>query len=126
MQIQFEADEAEPEFGKERLDLTQRQVLLLHVESQVTTITHRIERVAVAQRPQLNARVLDDHILAESTDVIGCACITACGNEFARLDHGPTRKLAVQAQTHESSGPQSRQQDSPSIEGVGQMVQHSN
>ena len=34
--------------------------------------------------------------------------------------------LAVKAQTHESPGPQSRQQGSPSYEGVSQMMQHSN
>jgi hypothetical protein len=35
-------DEAEPGLAHERLDLTQRQVLLLDMERQVATVAHRL------------------------------------------------------------------------------------
>src|ERR1700676_1991197 len=95
--------------------------MLLHVKKQVATITGRIEVPAIFQPLQLNARVL-----AKSTNVVGCARITVCGNDFTRLHHVPPGNFAVEAQTHESSGPQPRQQNSPSDEGLGEMMQYSN
>src|SRR5271165_6750342 len=100
--------------------------MLLHVEKQVATVTGRIEVRHLAEPLQLNAHVLDGQIVAQPTNVLGCACIAAGGDEFTRFDHVPACKFAVEAQFHESSGPQTRQQGSPSSEWVGQMMQHSN
>src|SRR6266404_490719 len=100
--------------------------MLLHVEKQVATFASRIEVWDLAQPLQLNARAVGGQIAAESTDVIGCACVAMRSNEFTRLDYVPSRKLAVEAQPHESSRPQSRQQGSPSDKGVGHMMQDSN
>src|SRR5579862_9649299 len=99
--------------------------MLLYVEKQVPTITGRVEVRNLAQPLELSALVADGQILAKSPNVIGRACITACGNEFTHLDHVPAGKFAIETQFHESSGPQSRQQCSPSRERVAQMMQYS-
>src|SRR6266478_542379 len=72
--------------------------MLLHVEKQVATFASRIEVWDLAQPLQLNARAVGGQIAAESTDVIGCACVAVRSNEFTRLDYVPSRKLAVEAQ----------------------------
>src|SRR5579863_6380212 len=99
--------------------------MLLYMKEQVATFTGRIEVRARAQGLQLNACVPEGPILAEPTNAIGGTRVPACGNQFTHFDHMPACRLAVEAQVHESSGPQARQQDSPSVEGVGQMMQDS-
>src|ERR1700729_2158023 len=100
--------------------------MLLDVEKQVATFAGGVEVRHVAQPLQLDARLLGCQILAKSANVIRRTCIAMRGNHFTRLDHVPACDLAIEAQTHKSSGSQSGQQCSPSCEGVGQMMQHSN
>src|ERR1700677_2686559 len=99
--------------------------MLLHVEKQIAAFAGGIEVRAIGQPLQIKTFVLGCQILPKSSNIIGCACIASCGNEFTRLDYVATCDFAIEAQTHESSRPQKRQQHSPSHERVGQMVQHS-
>src|SRR5580700_6166399 len=99
--------------------------MLLYVKEQVATFTGRIEVRARAQGLQLNARVPQGPILAELANAVRGTCVPACGDQFTHFDHVSARQLAVEAQIHKSSRPQARQQDSPSMKGVGQMMQDS-
>src|SRR5262249_928065 len=119
--VDIEADEGETIVGEEVGDLREGQAVLLHVEQKVATAAgaEKIDRGG-----DIRESCVREHLLPAAANARARRLKVAPSNVLARGDDAGARNLAVEADHHESAGPQHRHQHAPAGQRIGKVVEH--
>src|ERR1041385_8472744 len=118
--VEVEAKELEAGVAQERLDLRQRQAVLLHIEEQVAAAAQaeEIRRCEQVSERQPGRR----HVLPEAADAVGGRSVAALGDERARRSDCRAAALAVEPEKQETARPQQRIERPPTGPRIMEVV----
>src|SRR5262245_56418373 len=120
--IEIEPDEGEAVLRDEVGDLRNREAVLLHVEQQVAAAAYA-EKVS-RRGDRLELAVAVEERLPAAANVFGRRPITPLGDEGVRPGDMRACDLAVEADRHETAGPQQGEQHPPPGSRIGEMVKY--
>ena len=101
--IDLETQQCEPVRGEKRLDLRQRETVLLHMEQEVATIAGVVEITAANDGPCRRCLIKREDVLPAAPDVVRLGRMPARGNHRARSHDVVASTFCVEAQAHEAA-----------------------
>ena len=120
--IEIEADKGETVLCDEARDLGNAEAVLLHVKQKVAAAACAEE--VSRGNDVAEFRAAGDESLPALPDVSGGCAVALFGDKGAGLYDLRACDLAVEADHHESSRPQQREEHAPSGERIGEVMQN--